>query len=95
MTFLIELNSGWKAWARCYKDYVDGKKIKGMTLWNLETYGRIVVRLKAIEYKEDFFYYLSSYSSDLSLQAICIQTFPSSTKTQFAQASNPRFVSTI
>ena len=32
----------------------------------LVTYNRIVVKLKAIEYKKDFFYYLSSYFLDLS-----------------------------
>ena len=31
-----------------------------MTLQSLKTYGRIVVRLKTIEYKKDFSYYLSS-----------------------------------
>ena len=30
-----------------------------MTLWSLKIYGEIVIRLKAIECKEDFFYYLS------------------------------------
>ena len=32
-----------------------------MTLQSLETYDRIVIRLKAIKYKEDFFHYLSFY----------------------------------
>ena len=27
----------------------------------------LIVKLKAIEYKEDFFYYLSSYSLNLNL----------------------------
>ena len=36
--------------------------------------GRLVVRLKAIEYKEDFFCYLSSYLPDLGLQATCLLT---------------------
>ena len=30
-----------------------------MTLWSLKTYGRFVVRLKTIEYKKNFFCYLS------------------------------------
>ena len=29
-----------------------------MTLWNLETCNRIIVKLKTIKYKEDFFYSL-------------------------------------
>ena len=37
-----------------------------MTLWSLEIYGGIVVRLKAIEYKENFFCYLLFYAPDLS-----------------------------
>ena len=71
-TFLVKLDSGWKAWARYYEDYVDGKRVENMTLWNFKMYGGIVVRLKAIEYKKDSFYYLSSYSPDLSAQAICL-----------------------
>ena len=43
-----------------------------MTLWSLETYGRIVVRLKTIKYKEDSFCYLSFYPSDLGFQALCL-----------------------
>ena len=38
-----------------------------MTLWSIKTYGRIVVKLKAIEYKEDFFCYLFIYPLDLGL----------------------------
>ena len=34
--------------------------------------GRFIVKLKAIKYKENFFYYLSSYP-DLGLQAACLQ----------------------
>ena len=34
--------------------------------------GRLIVKLKAIKYKEDFFCYLSFYP-DLSLQAACFQ----------------------
>ena len=34
--------------------------------------GELIVRLKAIKYKEDFFCYLFSYL-DLGLQAICFQ----------------------
>ena len=30
-----------------------------MTLWSFEMYGGIIIRLKAIEYKENSFYYLS------------------------------------
>ena len=37
-------------------------------------HGRIVVRLKAIKYKENFSYYLSSYPLDLSLQAASFLT---------------------
>ena len=39
-----------------------------MTLWSLKTYRGIVIRLKAIEYKEDFFCYLSIFFQ-LSYQA--------------------------
>ena len=68
-TLFVEFNSGWKAWAKCYKDHVDGKRVESMTLWSFEMYGRIIVRLKAIKYKENFFYYLFSYTLDFSLQA--------------------------
>ena len=37
-------------------------------------YSRIIVRLKAIEYKENFFCYLSSYPPDLGFQAACLLT---------------------
>ena len=30
-----------------------------MTLWNFKRMGRLVVKLNAIEYKKDFFCYLS------------------------------------
>ena len=43
-----------------------------MTLQSLKHIGRLIVRLKAIKYKEDFFCYLSSYP-DLGLQAACLQ----------------------
>ena len=33
-----------------------------MILWSLKMYDEIIIRLKAIKYKENFFYYLSSYS---------------------------------
>ena len=46
-----------------------------MTLWSLEMYSGIVVKLKAIKYKKDSFYYLSSYLSDLGLQAACFLAF--------------------
>ena len=36
--------------------------------------GILIVRLKVIEYKEDSFCYLSSYSPDLGLQAACLLT---------------------
>ena len=36
--------------------------------------GIMVVRLKAIEYKENFFCYLSSYPSDLGFLAACLLT---------------------
>ena len=55
----------------------------------------LVVKLKAIKSKKNSFYYLSSYSPNLSSQAACLQIYLSSTKTQFAQASDPRSVSTI
>ena len=35
---------------------------------------RFVIRLKAIEYNENFFYYLFSYFSDLDLQLSCLLT---------------------
>ena len=38
-----------------------------MTLWNLEIYNKIIIKLKAIKYKKDFFYNLSFYFLDLSL----------------------------
>ena len=37
-------------------------------------YDGIVVRIKAIKYKEDSFYYLSSYPADFGLQAACLLT---------------------
>ena len=43
-----------------------------MTLWSLKYMGRLIVRLKAIKYKEDFFCYLSSYP-DLGPQVAYIQ----------------------
>ena len=43
----------------------------GTTLWSLKHMGRLIVRLKAIKYKEDFFYYLSFYP-DLGLQVACL-----------------------
>ena len=39
----------------------------GMTLWSFKYMGRLVVRLKAIKDKEDFFCYLFSYTPDLGL----------------------------
>ena len=42
-----------------------------MTLWSLKRMDKLIVRLKAIKYKEDFFCYLSSYL-DLDLQAACL-----------------------
>ena len=41
----------------------------------LKHMGKLVVRLKAIEYKENFFYYLSSYFPDLGLQVAYILIF--------------------
>ena len=41
-------------------------------LWNLKYMGKLVIKLKAIKYKEDFFSYLSSYSN-LGFQATCFQ----------------------
>ena len=38
----------------------NGRSRMGMTLWSLKHIGRLVVRLKAIEYNEDSFCYLSS-----------------------------------
>ena len=43
-----------------------------MILWSLKYISGLIVRLKAIEYKEDFFCYLFSYP-DLGLQATCFQ----------------------
>ena len=43
-------------WMECDKQ----KKVEGMTLWSLKMYDRIVVKLKAIDHKENLFYYLSS-----------------------------------
>ena len=40
-----------------------------MTLWSLKIYSEIVIRLKAIKYKEDSFCYLFSYHLDFGLQA--------------------------
>ena len=57
--------------------------------------GILVIKLKAIEYKEDSFYYLSSYPPDFNSQAACLQTFLSLTKTQLAQALDPKSVPTI
>ena len=36
-----------------------------MIFSSLKIYDKIVMRLKIIKYKEDFFYYLSFYPSDL------------------------------
>ena len=66
ITFFVEI--GFKIEnleAKYYKDYISRCKIKGIkyiTLWNLKKYSRIVVKLKAIEYKEKFFYYLFFYN---------------------------------
>ena len=35
---------------------------------------KLVIRLKAIEYKEDSFYYLFSYPPDLGFQVACLLT---------------------
>ena len=43
-----------------------------MTLWSFKYMDKLIVRLKAIKYKEDFFCYLSFYL-DLSLQATYFQ----------------------
>ena len=43
-----------------------------MTLWSLKCMGRLIVRLKAIKYNKDFFYYLSFYP-DLGFQAAYLQ----------------------
>ena len=43
-----------------------------MTLWSLKYIGRLIVKLKAIKYKQDFFCYLSFYPN-LGLQAACLQ----------------------
>ena len=46
------------------KNYIDRSKIynkRYTILWSFETYSRILVKLKAIKYKKDFSYYLSSY----------------------------------
>ena len=43
-----------------------------MTLRSLKIYSRIIVRLKAIKYKKNFFCYLSFYPSDLGFQAACL-----------------------
>ena len=49
-----------------------GKSKIGITLWNFKHIGRLIVRLKTIEYKKDFFCYLSSYP-DLGFQTACLQ----------------------
>ena len=49
----------------------NGIEIKWLWLCGvLKCIGRFKIRLKAIEYKKNFFFYLSSYS-DLDLQAVC------------------------
>ena len=45
-----------------------------MILWNLKCMDRFLIRLKAIEYNEDFFCYLSSYTPDLGFQALYFLT---------------------
>ena len=52
------------------------KNRMGMTLWSLKYINRLIIRLKAIKYKEDFFYYLSFYL-DLGLQAAYLQILSS------------------
>ena len=42
-----------------------------MTLWSFKYIDKLIVRLKAIKYQEDFFCYLSFYP-DLDLQAACL-----------------------
>ena len=37
-----------------------------MTLWNLKTYNKTIIKLKVIKYKEDNFYYLSFLHFDLA-----------------------------
>ena len=38
----------------------------GITLCSLKCMGRLVIKLKAIEYNKDFFCYLSFYTPDFS-----------------------------
>ena len=82
----------------------------GITLWSLKRMSRLEIIIKAIKYKEDFFYYLSSYS-DLGLQATCFQIlsfrphafrsffwtayFQNSRQNIFAQVLDPRSILTI
>ena len=41
-----------------------------MILQNFKKYNKIIVRLKAIKYKKNSFYYLFFYLTNLNLQAI-------------------------
>ena len=43
-----------------------------MTLYSFKTYDRIIVKLKAIKYKKDFFCYLSFY---LILQTLTFRPY--------------------
>ena len=70
--FLIEIGFCVKDLKiRYYKDIVNRKKIKSIRyaiLWRFETYGGIVVRLKAIKYNENSFYYLFFYPLTLAFR---------------------------
>ena len=44
---------------KCYKNHMSRSRVKGIScaiLWSFKIYSRIVIRLEAIEYKEDFSY---------------------------------------
>ena len=62
--------------ARCYEiTWVGGYLIEWIWLWRvLKCMGILIVKLKAIKYKKDSFCYLSSYSLDLGLLAVCLLT---------------------
>ena len=60
-----------------------------MTLWSLEIYGKIIIRLKAIKFSEDSFCYLSSIHFSLAIQAFM---FPQSISPSVNNFFRPSFL---
>ena len=58
--------------ASCSNDHISRSVIenrKGITLWSLETYSKIIIKLKTIKYKIDIAYYLAFLLISLAIKA--------------------------